>query len=603
MSSSKKSKKVLRKQRTKTSNVNTSGIVNQCDDSQETVSETKTDKFIEATTDYSSSSSSPPSSPPQILSVLSSGNSLDETITNSLIPIVPVDNDLDVPKVAVTVSKKKRRNQNIRKTSDASQDDRLEGKSYGEGTSSDDNSCSSSDAKSSSQSSLDSKPALLITNRNRNSHSEGYASSTSSASLTATSITPTITKGAKNKKVKSMTLIEKQTDKMSRQNGGLMQSLMPLVDDDDDKWGATNLDAGPGWSDLNLTPPSDRFTPPSSNIRSMLPDIAQMSILNDQDEDDPSTLRDKKSSKRSKTAVIKGIKVDDSTTKLSPIKKNPSKSVYEDDEEEVGVFHVDDLDLSETECHSNLPGDCRRSRRTGSVEDQESGPDEDDDFEANGDDNEQLDNCDNVDKESDDDDLLMNSNRQSDCFLLINEQELLQVKTAEEFVAKLGCDARTFVKVVAIFGNTGEGKSHTLNYTFFNCEPVFHTSPTQNSCTIGIWCAYDRRRKVITIDTEGLLGLSDNNNRRTRLLLKVMAISDVIIYRTRAERLHNDLFTFLGSASHAYIKHFSKELRSASERCNLSPCALSDLGPVVIIFHETVHTEVLKKGKSDCVFK
>lgn len=161
-------------------------------------------------------------------------------------------------------------------------------------------------------------------------------------------------------------------------------------------------------------------------------------------------------------------------------------------------------------------------------------------------------------------------------FLLLDEQEVMQVKTQEEFCEKLGCSPNTLAKVVSIFGNTGEGKSHTLNYTFYQCEEVFHTSYTQNSCTIGIWCAYDRKRKVITIDTEGLLGLSDNNNRRTRLLLKVLAISDIIIYRTRAERLHNDLFTFLGSASQAYVKHFAKELRASSERCNLS-CSLSDL--------------------------
>lgn len=190
-----------------------------------------------------------------------------------------------------------------------------------------------------------------------------------------------------------------------------------------------------------------------------------------------------------------------------------------------------------------------------------------------------------------------NDSSKPDCFLLIDEQELLQVKTCEEFIAKLGCDQNSLVKVVSIFGNTGEGKSHTVNFTFYDCQEVFRTSPTQNSCTIGIWCAYDRKRKVITIDTEGLLGLSDNNNRRTRLLLKVLAISDVIIYRTRAERLHNDLFTFLGSASQAYLKHFSKELKQASERCNLQ-CTLSDLGPVVIIFHETVHTEVLQATKN-----
>jgi zinc finger FYVE domain-containing protein 1 len=168
-------------------------------------------------------------------------------------------------------------------------------------------------------------------------------------------------------------------------------------------------------------------------------------------------------------------------------------------------------------------------------------------------------------------------------FLLIDENELLQVATSEEFAAKIGCDPSALIKVVSIFGNTGEGKSHTLNFTFFDGNELFKTSPTQNSCTIGIWCAYDPIRKVITIDTEGLLGISENNNRRTRLLLKVLAISDIIIYRTRAERLHNDLFTFLGDASRAYVQHFSKELRAASQRCNLS-CPLSDLVLISIQF-------------------
>ena len=44
------------------------------------------------------------------------------------------------------------------------------------------------------------------------------------------------------------------------------------------------------------------------------------------------------------------------------------------------------------------------------------------------------------------------------------------------------------------------------------------------------------------IDTEGLLGVSSNSNRRTRLLLKILAISDVIIYRTSADRIHTDMF-------------------------------------------------------------
>lgn len=177
-------------------------------------------------------------------------------------------------------------------------------------------------------------------------------------------------------------------------------------------------------------------------------------------------------------------------------------------------------------------------------------------------------------------------------FLLLDEVEKLQISSTEDFASKLGCESGSVVKVVSIFGNTGEGKSHTLNYTFFGGREVFKTSPAQSSCTIGIWTAYDPVLKVIVVDTEGLLGISENNNRRTRLLLKVLAISDVIIYRTRAERLHNDLFTFLGDASRAYVHHFSSELRGASQRSGLS-YSLSDLGPVVVIFHETLYTEVL----------
>ena len=52
-----------------------------------------------------------------------------------------------------------------------------------------------------------------------------------------------------------------------------------------------------------------------------------------------------------------------------------------------------------------------------------------------------------------------------------------------------------------------------------------------------------------------------NENHRTRQLLKVLAISDVVIYKSRAERLHTDLFYFMGDASKAYNEHFSSELQ------------------------------------------
>nr|XP_020469604.1 zinc finger FYVE domain-containing protein 1-like isoform X2 [Monopterus albus] len=182
-------------------------------------------------------------------------------------------------------------------------------------------------------------------------------------------------------------------------------------------------------------------------------------------------------------------------------------------------------------------------------------------------------------------------------FLLVDENEKMQIKDEALFVRSLGCDPEQLLKVVSIFGNTGEGKSHTLNHTFFMGREVFKTSPTQESCTMGVWAAFDPIHKVVVMDTEGLLGISSKQGQKTRLLLKVLAISDLIIYRTHADRLHDDLFKFLGDASDAYLKHFTKELKSAMARCGLD-VPLSTLGPAVVIFHETVHTKLLCSDKS-----
>lgn len=95
------------------------------------------------------------------------------------------------------------------------------------------------------------------------------------------------------------------------------------------------------------------------------------------------------------------------------------------------------------------------------------------------------------------------------------------MRNKDEFVRRLGCDVNTPLKVLSIFGNTGDGKSHTLNHTLFNGAEVFKTSHLQSSCTAGVWAAYDRRHRAVVLDTEGLQGISTNENRRTRLLLKV----------------------------------------------------------------------------------
>ncbi|XP_058490564.1 zinc finger FYVE domain-containing protein 1 [Solea solea] len=177
-------------------------------------------------------------------------------------------------------------------------------------------------------------------------------------------------------------------------------------------------------------------------------------------------------------------------------------------------------------------------------------------------------------------------------FLLVDEQEKLQVRDESDFVDRLRCGDVAGVKVLSIFGNTGDGKSHTLNHILFEGESVFFTSKSPSSCTVGVWAAYNPTLRLVALDTEGLLGAAANQNQRMRLLLKVLAVSDIVIYRTRAERLHNDMFHFLSSASGAYLKHFTPELRALSSRCGLD-VPLSSLGPAVIIFQETTHTQLL----------
>ena len=78
----------------------------------------------------------------------------------------------------------------------------------------------------------------------------------------------------------------------------------------------------------------------------------------------------------------------------------------------------------------------------------------------------------------------------------------------------------------------------------------------------------------------------------------MLAVSDLVIYRTHADRLHDDLVKFLGDASDAYLKHFTRELKATTARCGLD-VPLSTLGPAVVIFHETVHTKLLGSGGAD----
>lgn len=88
------------------------------------------------------------------------------------------------------------------------------------------------------------------------------------------------------------------------------------------------------------------------------------------------------------------------------------------------------------------------------------------------------------------------------------------------------------------------------------------------------------------------IGISTYENERTRLLLKVLAVSDIVIYRTQSERLNRDLFTFLGTASQAYSHHFQSALQAVKQREGVLS-SLSALGPTIIVLHETRYTKPL----------
>jgi zinc finger FYVE domain-containing protein 1 len=110
---------------------------------------------------------------------------------------------------------------------------------------------------------------------------------------------------------------------------------------------------------------------------------------------------------------------------------------------------------------------------------------------------------------------------------------------------------------------------------------------------MGVWSALDENHRTLILDTEGRLGLSENDNRRNRLLLKILCISDIVIYRTRSSKLPNDMFQFLSDASNAFLKYFRKELENVMKNCKTDG-PMSTMGPTLIVFHETQHTGILK---------
>lgn len=176
-------------------------------------------------------------------------------------------------------------------------------------------------------------------------------------------------------------------------------------------------------------------------------------------------------------------------------------------------------------------------------------------------------------------------NQNNYSFEFLRTDETFVVPNLETFCKQMKCRIDQELKVISIFGKTGDGKSHTLNKMFFRLmgSEVFKTTSEQNSCTMGVWAAFDPQLKILCLDTEGIPGNVINGNQRTRMLLKILAISDIVIYRTRSEKLHDDnMFEFLGNASKGYTRHLSQAL---SQQPND--------GPAIVIFHETRDTNVL----------
>lgn len=76
--------------------------------------------------------------------------------------------------------------------------------------------------------------------------------------------------------------------------------------------------------------------------------------------------------------------------------------------------------------------------------------------------------------------------------------------------------------------------------------------------------------------------------------MKILAISDIVIYQTKSERLHNDLFYFLADSAKTFTEHFSDELDHVLRGRRHSD--EDRYGPVVILSHQTRH--VLSESES-----
>jgi len=173
-----------------------------------------------------------------------------------------------------------------------------------------------------------------------------------------------------------------------------------------------------------------------------------------------------------------------------------------------------------------------------------------------------------------------------DAIQLVNKDEQLCIKTEAAFLEALGClrdGDKARVKVLSVFGPTGEGKSHALNHLLFGGREVFRTSSSVgDSCTSGVYAAYEPNLGILALDTEGMLAASQEIY-SMRLLLKVLALSDMAIYVARSNRMNSVMIDFLAEASRQYLEHFAVEVARVAERCGVDGVSA---GPAVCIFNE-----------------
>lgn len=143
-----------------------------------------------------------------------------------------------------------------------------------------------------------------------------------------------------------------------------------------------------------------------------------------------------------------------------------------------------------------------------------------------------------------------------------------------------------------------------MNNVFFDGYEIFKMSSEQKSCTLGVWLAYQpyfyNSSPILCIDTEGLQATAQNENQQYRMLMKVLAVSDIIIYRTRSERLNSEMYKFLATASKIYQKHLSPLLNEHDHATSFTASSSSSTtGPSAIIFHEVHNTWPLSNTLQD----